>query len=105
MNLHNLAKRCATLFAIVVLTGSVLWASAEETHSPADIQIGDVICFGKPEETSGFDGKWLVLDPSQTNMETDGMFVTTLNLVGSDTGDPLLFREIGDVSVSFSDRG
>lgn len=106
MKTHPNFLRCAAILcSIVCLTQSFLMAKAAETYTAADVKTGDVICFGTPDEASGFDGKWLVLDPSKTNTGADGMFLTTLNLVGSADGSPLLFREIGDVSVSFSDRG
>ena len=66
------------------------------------IEQGDVLIFGKSDS---FDGQWLVLDAENTNMGTDGMFLASENLLGSQDGDTLLFRDIGDVSVSFADRG
>ena len=53
----------------------------------------------------GFDGKWLVLDAEHTNMGTEGLFLVSLNLIGGEDGSSVLFRDIGDVSVSFSNRG
>ena len=70
-----------------------------------EVKSEDILCFGIPDETSGFDGKWIVLDPSHTSTGEEGMFLLSLNLVGDSNGNPLLFRNIGDVSVSFSDRG
>lgn len=91
----------ALLALLLLLSGVVAEASA-----PADaVKQGDVLCFGEPDADSGFDGKWLVLDPAHTSMGTDGMFLASLNLVGADNGDPLVFRSIDGVSVSFSDRG
>lgn len=72
---------------------------------PEAIRAGDVICFGEPDAASGFDGRWLVLDGAHTSMGTDGLYLLSLGLIGDADGQPLVFREIGDVSVSFSDRG
>lgn len=70
-----------------------------------EIKAGDVICFGIPDEKSGYDGKWLVLDNATTNTGTPGMFLTSLSLIGSEDGEELIYHEIGDVSVSFLNRG
>ena len=90
----------AFVLSLIALLG------AASSPQPADvIKAGDVICFGTPDEESGFDGRWLVLDPEHTNTGEDGMFVVSLGLVGGREGEALLFRDIGDVSVSFSDTG
>lgn len=52
----------------------------------------------------GFDGKWLVLDSRHTNDGQPGMYLVSLNLIGDEQGEDILFRDIGDVSVSFSNR-
>ena len=80
-------------------------AFADESPGIRQIQNGDILCFGTPDEASGFDGKWLVLDCEHTNTGTEGMFLVSLNLIGDEQGEALLFRDIGDVSVSFSNRG
>lgn len=69
------------------------------------IQTGDVVCFGETDEDCGFDGKWLVLDSRHTNDGQPGMYLVSLNLIGDEQGEDILFRDIGDVSVSFSNRG
>ncbi len=96
-------RRVAILLLTAVFLGAGL-ARAEEP-APAQIKAGDVLCFGEPDEASGFDGRWLVLDAERTNTGEEGMFLVSLSLVGGDGGEPLRFREIGDVSVSFTDRG
>ena len=97
-----LKRSLPALLALLLLLSGV----AAEASAPADaVKQGDVLCFGEPDADSGFDGKWLVLDPAHTSMGTDGMFLASLNLVGADNGDPLVFRSIDGVSVSFSDRG
>lgn len=73
--------------------------------SVPDIQPGDVVCFGICDDHCGFDGKWLVLDSERTNIDQPGMFLVSLNLIGDEQGGTLLFRDIGDVEVSFADRG
>lgn len=89
----------------------VLLLLLSNTVSPAfcdsvpDIQPGDVVCFGICDDHCGFDGKWLVLDSERTNIDQPGMFLVSLNLIGDEQGGTLLFRDIGDVEVSFADRG
>lgn len=70
-----------------------------------NIQTGDIVCFGETDEACGFDGKWLVLDSAHTNTGEDGMYLVALNLIGDEQGSGVLFRNIGDVSVSFGNRG
>ncbi len=94
----------AVIGAVLIQTAAVP-AFAEGAQDSRPIRTGDVLCFGTPDENSGFDGKWLVLDSEHTNMGTEGMFLVSLNLIGDDQGGTLLFRDIGDVSVSFSNRG
>lgn len=107
MKMAKAAFRTAVLAVIVTVLVQIaaVPAFAEEAQDLRQIQAGDILCFGTPDENSGFDGKWLVLDSEHTNIGTDGMFLVSLNLIGDDQGEPLLFRDIGDVSVSFSDRG
>ena len=93
----------AVIGAVLIQTAAVP-AFAEGAQDSRPIRTGDVLCFGTPDENSGFDGKWLVLDSEHTNMGTEGMFLVSLNLIGDDQGGTLLFRDIGDVSVSFSNR-
>lgn len=87
---------------ILLLTGMLLPAAAEV---PAKIRQGDIVCFGMPDDSCGFDGKWLVLDAEHTNTGEPGMFLVSLSLIGDEEGNTLLFRDIGDVEVSFADRG
>lgn len=94
---------CAAVAALL-LTGSAAPASAAET-AEGKIQTGDVVCFGETDEDCGFDGKWLVLDSRHTNNGQPGMYLVSLNLIGDEQGEDILFRDIGDVSVSFSNRG
>ena len=80
-------------------------ASAENAYSHSAVKTGDILCFGTPDDSCGFDGRWLVLDSQHTNTGDDGLFVVSLSLIGDESGAPLLFRDIDGVSVSFSDRG
>ena len=96
-------KRLFCIAALaLLLTGLLLPAAAE---APAQIRQGDVVCFGTPDDACGFDGKWLVLDAEHTNTGEPGMFLVSLSLIGNEEGQTLLFRDIGDVEVSFADRG
>ena len=92
-------------FFLLLLCVLLFPARAEDIFPSTQIRPGDLLCFGTPDETCGFDGKWLVLDAAHTSMGTEGMFLVSLNLIGDSQGNPLLFRDIGDVSVSFSNRG
>lgn len=97
-------KALCTAVAALLLTGSAAPASAAET-AEGKIQTGDVVCFGETDDNCGFDGKWLVLDSQHTNNGQPGMYLVSLNLIGDEQGEGILFRDIGDVSVSFSNRG
>lgn len=101
--LKRITHIAALLTALVLLT--VTASPAFAAGKTEQIRTGDVVCFGTPDAACGFDGKWLVLDSEHTNTGAPGMFLVSLNLIGSEKGRPLLFRDIGDVSVSFSDRG
>ena len=94
---------CAAVAALL-LTGGAAPASAVEM-AEEKIQTGDVVCFGEADEDCGFDGKWLVLDSRHTNGGQPGMYLVSLNLIGDEQGEDILFRDIGDLSVSFSNRG
>ncbi|MBQ4381200.1 MAG: hypothetical protein II794_00515 [Oscillospiraceae bacterium] len=94
-------KKAIILILCALLISSCLPALA----LPEEIKAGDILCFGTPDEASGFDGRWIVLDPEHTSTGGEGMLLLSLSLVGSESGGPLVFRDIGDVSVSFSDRG
>ena len=100
-----MVKRMLLLSLVLLLAISACPVCAEETATPAQIKAGDILCFGTPDEACGFDGKWLVLDAAHTNMGTDGIFLVSLNLIGGEDGKTVVFRDIGDVSVSFSNRG
>ena len=101
--LKKITHIAALLTALVLLTVTVSPAFA--AGKTEQIRTGDVVCFGTPDAACGFDGKWLVLDSEHTNTGAPGMFLVSLNLIGSEQGRSLLFRDIGEVSVSFSDRG
>ena len=92
-----------------VLAAVFFWmllpAAAEEADTAGAVRVGDILCFGAPDADCGFDGRWRVLDSAHTNTGDDGWFVVSLSLIGDEQGQPLLFRDIGDVTVSFSDRG
>lgn len=91
---------CIAVMMLLLVTMMPLALAAEQT-----IQTGDIVCFGEADEACGFDGKWLVLDSQHTNTGEDGMYLVALNLIGDEQGNGILFRDIGDVSVSFSNRG
>ena len=103
--------RNAAVLLVFLILMLALPAVSEQAHSPEQIpadmvQNGDVLCFGEPDDGSGFDGKWLVLDSAYTNTGEEGMFLVSLNLIGGESGESVLFRQLdGDPSVSFSDRG
>ena len=69
------------------------------------IKTGDILCFGTPDARCGFDGRWLVLDSALTNTGERGIFLVALGLIGNDDGGELVYRDIGDVSVDFFNRG
>ena len=100
--MNRINKILCISMLLLILTYLTIPASCD---GASEIQTGDVVCFGTPDAACGFDGKWLVLDSEHTNTGAPGMFLVSLNLIGSEQGRPLLFRDIGDVSVSFSDRG
>ena len=100
--MNRINKILCISMLLLILTYLTIPASCD---GASEIQTGDVVCFGTPDAACGFDGKWLVLDSEHTNAGAPGMFLVSLNLIGSEQGRPLLFRDIGDVSVSFSDRG
>ena len=103
--MHVLKRMAAFLMAILLLVLAVPSVSETGLVSPEEIRTGDVLCFGTPEEACGYDGKWLVLDGAHTNMGTDGIFLVSLNLIGGENGEPLVFRQLpGDPSVTFSDQ-
>lgn len=91
---------CIAVMMLLLVTMMPLALAAEQT-----IQTGDVVCFGEADESCGFDGKWLVLDSAHTNTGEPGMYLVALNLIGDEQGNGILFRDIGDVSVSFGNRG
>lgn len=97
-----LKKVISFAVATMLLTVCAVPAFASEN---AAIQTGDIVCFGETDEACGFDGKWLVLDSQHTNTGEPGMYLVALNLIGDEQGGGILFRDIGDVSVSFSNRG
>ncbi len=60
-----LKRSLPALLALLLLLSGV----AAEASAPADaVKQGDVLCFGEPDADSGFDGKWLVLDPAHTTV-------------------------------------
>ena len=91
---------CIAVMMLLLVTMMPLALAAEQT-----IQTGDIVCFGEADEACGFDGKWLVLDSQHTNTGEDGMYLVALNLIGDEQGNGILFRDIGDVSISFSNLG
>lgn len=105
MNIMKKAIRlAASALMAFLLLGSAVFPAFAETEKP-EVHVGDVVCFGICDDACGFDGKWLVLDAEHTNTGEPGMFLVALNLISDEEGNSLLFRDIGDVSVSFEDRG
>lgn len=93
------------LLSVVFFSTEVL-AFAADDSTKASIKVGDILCFGEPDEACGFDGKWLVLDSEHTNTGEDGIFLVSLNLIGDEQGNILVYRTLDeDVSVSFRDTG
>ncbi len=101
----NTPRPLLTAVLAAVLFLMLLPAAAEEADPAGAVRAGDILCFGTPDVECGFDGRWRVLDREHTNTGDDGWFVVSLGLIGDEQGQPLLFRDIGDVTVSFSDRG
>ena len=100
------ALLCAVLILFIAPAYAVGYAdSLAAKTGKVEIHAGDVVCFGICDDACGFDGKWLVLDTEHTNTGEPGMFLMALNLISDEKGSSLLFRNIGDVSVSFADRG
>lgn len=97
----NLIAVLVTALVLLTVTASPAFAAGKTEQ----IRTGDVVCFGETDEDCGFDGKWLVLDSQHTNDGQPGMYLVSLNLIGDEQGNGILFRDIGDVSVSFSNRG
>lgn len=97
-------RLAASALMVLLLLGGTVFPAFAETGKP-EIKAGDVVCFGISDEACGFDGKWLVLDAEHTNTGEPGMFLVALGLISDENGNSLLFRDVGDVSVSFSDRG
>ncbi len=96
-------KTILFILASLLLLSTAAPAFAESADS---IRQGDILCFGEPDEVCGFDGKWLVLDAEHTNTGEDGIFLVSLNLIGDEQGNTIIYRQLEeDVSVSFSDRG
>lgn len=102
--MKTLKKAISLAAAALLLTAGTVPAFAAGTENNT-IRTGDVVCFGETDEACGFDGKWLVLDSQHTNTGEKGMYLVALNLIGDEQGNGILFRDIGDVSVSFGDRG
>ena len=98
-------KQAALFLTLLLLLVAVFPGCAADNAPDTGIKAGDLLCFGTPDEACGFDGRWLVLDAAHTSMGTEGLFLLSLSLIGGEYGESLLFRSIGDVSVSFSDRG
>ncbi len=101
----NTPRLLLTAVLAAVFFWMLLPAAAEEADPAGAVRAGDILCFGTPDEECGFDGRWRVLDREHTNTGDDGWFVVSLGLIGDEQGQPLLFRDIGDVTVSFSDQG
>ncbi len=103
----DLSSNTSRLILTAVLTAVLFWAPLSDAKSDTHqaVKAGDILCFGTPDEGCGFDGRWLVLDSEHTNTGDDGWFAVSLSLIGNEQGQPLIFRDIGDVTVSFSDRG
>lgn len=91
---------------LIILAAVLLLISTASAFAADGIKTGDVLCFGIPYEACGFDGKWLVLDAEHTNTGEDGLFLVSLNLIGDEQGNILVYRTLDeDISVSFRDTG
>ena len=88
MNFNRKKIRTLLLICMVLTMLSTLPAYAEEA-----IKVGDILCFGTPDDECGFDGRWLVLDNTSTNDGKPGMFLTSLSLIGDETGASILIND------------
>lgn len=70
--------------------------AAVETAPLSGIRDGDLVYFGTPDDAAHFDGAWRVLDSEKTNTGEPGMFLLSENLIGSDTGGGVFFRNERD---------
>ena len=84
-------KTTLFILASLLLLSTAAPAFAESSDT---IRQGDILCFGEPDEVCGFDGKWLVLDAEHTNTGEDGIFLVSLNLIGDEQGNTIIYRQL-----------
>lgn len=90
------------LLVLPALTLPVRAASGDVS----DIKDGDILQFGQADDSIGFTAEWIVLDADHTNTGENGIFLLSKDLIGSDTENGMLFRDIGeDIVVTFDNRG
>lgn len=70
--------------------------AAGQTDPLSGVKDGDLVYFGMPDDATHFDGAWRVLDSEKTNTGEPGMFLLSENLIGSDTGGGVFFRNESD---------
>lgn len=70
--------------------------AAGQTAPLSGIRDDDLVYFGTPDDATHFDGAWRVLDSEKTNTGEPGMFLLSENLIGSDTGGGVFFRNERD---------
>ena len=90
MILMKTVKRIFSALAAAAVLLTLCCAAAGDSAPCAGIRAGDILCFGTPDELSGFTGRWRVLDPAHTNTGEEGMFLVSLDLIGirQDVADP-----------------
>lgn len=94
---------CLAFIAIFVAKNQI--SKRNLANALAEIQTGDIICLGESSTDNNFDGRWVVLDSTHTNTGEEGIFLASVNAIGNNDGTTVLFKDIGDVTVSFDDRG
>lgn len=96
----KITRKLLLLPVLLLLLSNIVFPAF--CDSVPDIQPGDVVCFGMPDDACGFDGRWLVLDAEHTNTGEEGMFLVSLGLIGDEEGKSILFRDTENLTVSVS---
>ncbi|MBR1573004.1 MAG: hypothetical protein IJ655_09690 [Lachnospiraceae bacterium] len=108
--MKKISKICAIIIVISIALIAIFTANTQISkrnlaRNLAEIKTGDIICLGKSTSKDNFDGRWVVLDSTHTNTGDEGIFLASVNAVGNFDGTTILFKDIGDITVSFEDRG
>ena len=107
---HLFRKMFALSFCACLCLASLATQAKAETTGSSDaagkIKNGDIIRLGKEDDSIGFTADWIVLDAAQTNTGEEGMFLVAKDLIGADSKNGMLYRDIGeDIVVTFDNRG